>query len=199
MQRKDQQLIADYLNGDDGAIAVLIDRHLKTVFSFTYRLVRNKENAEDIAQDTFLKMWRNLKKYRPGENFKTWLFTIARNAAIDFLRKKKSLAFSDFEDDDGENAFIETLTDPEPLPDEIFAKAEEENVLDEALNKLSLPHRETLLLRYSERLTFDEIGKILGQSINTVKSRHRRAVENLRRILYDSKLQNARELRNGKI
>ena len=183
MQRNDQQLIADYLNGDDGAITILIDRHLKTVFNFTYRLIGKQEEAENIAQETFLKMWRNLKKYRQGENFKTWLFTIARNTAIDWLRKKKSIAFSNFENEKDENAFAESLTDPEPLPDEIFARAEEKTLLDNALKKLSISEREVLLLHYSEHLTFDEIGKILEKSLNTVKSRHRRALIELRQHL----------------
>jgi len=128
-------------------------------------------------------MWRNLKKYRLGENFKTWLFTIARNTAIDYMRKKRNFAFSDFENDEGENALTESLTDLEPLPDEIFAKAEEKKLLEYALDKLSLPHRETILLYYNEHLTFDEIGEILDQSINTVKSRHRRALLKLRGLL----------------
>ena len=183
MQRNNQQIIADYLNGDDNAITILIDRHIKAVLNFANRLAGNRQDAEDITQNTFLKMWRNLKKYRQGENFKTWLFTIARNTAIDLLRKKKSLAFSAFENDEGENAFAESLADSDPLPDEIFAKAEEKGMLENALNKLSFVHRETLLLRYNEHLTFDEIGKILGKSLNTVKSRNRRAVIELRKLL----------------
>lgn len=183
MQRNDQQLIADYLNGDEVAIAILIDRHLKSVFNFAYRLVGKSEDAEDIAQETFLKMWRNLKKYRQGENFKTWLFTIARNAAIDSLRKKRNFVFSDFEGEGGENLFVESLTDPEPLPDEIFAKAEEKRLLEETLAKLTPAHREVLLLHYIECFTFDEIGKILGASINTSKSRHRRALAELTKLL----------------
>src|SRR3989344_9125014 len=151
MERNDQKLIVDYLNGDDGAIAFLIDRHLKGVFNFIRRLAGNREEAEDITQETFLKMWRNLKKYRLGDNFKTWLFTIARNTAIDYMRKKRNFAFSDFENDEGENALTESLTDLEPLPDEIFARAEEKNSLKNALNKLSPPHRETLLLHYNEQ------------------------------------------------
>ncbi|MBM2817719.1 MAG: polymerase, sigma-24 subunit, subfamily [Parcubacteria group bacterium] len=183
MKRSDQQLIIDCLNGDDAAIAILIDRHIKPVFNFAKRLVGKSEDAEDIAQETFIKMWRNLKKYRQGENFKTWLFTIARNTAIDLLRKKRNFAFSDFEDDKGENALTESLTDTEPLPDEIFAKAEEKKLLEYALDKLSLPHRETILLYYTEHLTFNEIGKILGEPLNTVKSRHRRALIELRKLL----------------
>lgn len=110
MERNDQQIIVDCLNGDEEAIALLVNRHLKAVFNFTYRLIGKPEDAEDIAQDTFLKMWRNLKKYRHSENFKTWLFTIARNTAIDWLRKKKSIVFSDFNDDDEENIFTESFS-----------------------------------------------------------------------------------------
>jgi len=183
MKRSDQQLIVDCLNGDNAAIAILIDRHIKAVFNFAKRLVGKSEDAEDIAQETFIKMWRNLKKYRQGENFKTWLFTIAQNTTIDLLRKRKNFSFSDFERDGEKNSFVETLTDPEPLPDEIFAKAEEKTFLDDVLKKLSLPQREVLLLHYGEHLTFDEIGKILGEPLNTVKSRHRRALIELRKLL----------------
>ncbi|KKR44857.1 MAG: RNA polymerase, sigma-24 subunit, ECF subfamily [Parcubacteria group bacterium GW2011_GWA1_40_21] len=182
MERNDQELIINCLNGDDATIAILIDRHIKPVFNFAKRLVGKSEDAEDIAQETFIKMWRNLKKYRGGENFKTWLFTITRNTAIDLLRKRKNFAFSDFERDGEKNPFVETLTDPEPLPDEIFAKAEEKTFLDGVLKKLSLPQREILLLHYGEHLTFDEIGKILGEPLNTVKSRHRRALLELRKF-----------------
>lgn len=183
MEKNDQQIIADYINGNEDAIAILIDRHLKAVFNFSYRLVGKSEDAEDIAQETFLKMWRNIKKYRPEENFKTWLFTIARNTAIDLMRKRKNLTFSDFENDDEENAFVESLADPEPLADEIFSKNEEKSLLDNVLKNLSLPHREILLLHYNECLTFDEIGKILVKSLNTVKSRHRRAITELKKLL----------------
>lgn len=190
MEKNNQQIIVDCLNGDEEAIGLLIDRHLKAVFNFTFRFVGKLEDAEDITQETFFKMWRNLKKYRQGENFKTWLFTIARNTAIDWLRKKKSVAFSDFSAHDGENdedynSFAESLIDPEPLPDEIFAKAEEKAFLENGLNKLSLINKETLLLYYNEHFTFDETGKILGKSLNTVKSRHRRAIMELRKILKD--------------
>lgn len=184
MKKNDGQLITDYLSGDDNAITVLIDRHLKAVFNFTYRLVRKQEDADDITQETFLKMWRSLKKYRQGEHFKAWLFTIARNTAIDLMRKRKSLAFSVFENDEGENALTESLTDTEPISDEIFAKAEEKERLENALTKLSPVYRETLLLYYGKNFTFDQIGKILSKSLNTIKSRHRRAVMELRKYKF---------------
>jgi RNA polymerase sigma-70 factor (ECF subfamily) len=185
MDKDDQTLITDYLEGNDEALAGLISRYLKPVYNFAYRLAgNNKEEAEDITQETFFKMWRNLKKYRPSENFKTWLFTIARNTAYDRLRKKKSkssfVVFSDF---DTEGAFFEeSLADTEPIADEIFILAETRELLMQAISELSPQFREVLILHYDHELTFDEIGKILHEPPNTVKSRHRRAIEALRSI-----------------
>jgi RNA polymerase sigma-70 factor (ECF subfamily) len=183
MEKDEQTLIAEYLEGkSDEALAELIRRYIKPVYNFVYRFTgNNKEEAEDIAQETFFKMWRNLKKYRAGENFKTWLFTIARNTAYDHLRKKKNFVFSDFNTEDA--LFEDTLADTEPLADEIFTLTESKELLAQGMSELSPQFREVLILHYDHELTFDEIGKVLGEPLNTVKSRHRRAVEALRKIL----------------
>lgn len=182
MQKEDQKLITDYLEGIDESLAELVRRYIKPVYNFVYRFSgNNKEEAEDITQETFFKMWRNLKKYRSGENFKTWLFTIARNTAYDHLRKKKHFVFSDFDKEDA--SFEDTLSDAEPLADEIFAIAESKELLAQAMSELSPPFREVLILHYDHELTFDEIEKILNEPLNTVKSRHRRAIGALRKIL----------------
>ena len=95
---------APILTGDESAFAELTKRHLSGVYSFVVRYVGNAEEAEDITQDTFLKAWKSLKKYDPSSSkFKTWLFRIARNTSIDFLRKKKHVPFSQFETEGGVN------------------------------------------------------------------------------------------------
>ena len=130
----------------------------------------------------FLRIWKNLKKYRKEENFRTWIFSIARNAAIDFLRKKKSIIFSDLENESGIPA-EEIFENSEPLPDEIISRAENKKILDKLMNKLSLFYREVLFLYYNNNFTFDEIGKIMNKPLNTVKSQHRRALIELKRLL----------------
>jgi RNA polymerase sigma-70 factor (ECF subfamily) len=135
------------------------------------------------VQETFFKVWKNLKKFRQGENFKTWIFTIARNTAIDFLRKRKEYVFSDFENAEGGNYVADTLTDPEPLPDALVETLEREKLLEELLSKISPQYREVLMLRYHEDLTFEEIGKVLDKPLDTVKSQHRRALIELRKII----------------
>jgi len=92
IETNDSQLVQKYLSGDEESLKLLIRNYLKPVFSFVYHFVNNPAEAEDIAQDVFVKMWKNLKKFDQQKKFKTWLFAIAKNTALDYLKKKKFLA-----------------------------------------------------------------------------------------------------------
>ena len=164
------------------------------IYCFIYRYVGDQEAAEDVAQEVFVKVWKNLKKFNPRKNrfanfklrrqknFKTWLFKIAKNASIDFLRKKKIIPFSSFDNEDG-NALTDTLADPAPLPDALLERQDLANLLTRALAKISFKYRAVLLLRYNNHFTFREIAESLGEPLNTIKSRHRRALIILKKIL----------------
>src|SRR3989344_5288766 len=115
MEKVDRELIADYFEGDEKALEELFGRYFRQIYAFLYRYAGNAQDAEDIAQETFLKAWRNLKKFDVNKSFKTWLFAIGKNTAIDFLKKKRALVFSDFENA-GENALVKILRDPAPTP-----------------------------------------------------------------------------------
>lgn len=183
MKQSDQELIADYLEGNDRALLILVERYLKPVYRFVFYLTGSAQDAEDITQDAFIKTWSNLSKFRTTESFKTWLFAIARNCAIDWMRKKKTFVFSDFERAEGDNPLIENLADPKPLPEEMITHRETKEMLERILDTLPLFYREVLLLRYIEHLSFDEIGKVLKKPLDTVKSQHRRALIMLRQRL----------------
>lgn len=183
MEIENKKLVADFLAGDNKAFSQLLDHNLKLVYRFAYRLARNEADAEDIAQETFVKLWKNLAKFDQEMNFRTWLLHIAHNTAIDHLRKKRNFVFSDFDTPTGENSITDTLADPAPLPHELFVRAEEKKMLDDLLGKLTPVAREILTLHHEDGLTFNEISIIVGKSLNTVKSQYRRALLALRKLL----------------
>jgi RNA polymerase sigma-70 factor (ECF subfamily) len=183
METEDKKLIEEYLNGDNGALASLVERNLKLVYRFAFRLARDAHDAEDITQETFVKLWKSLQKFDSDKNFKTWLLSIAHNTAVDVLRKRRGFVFSDFDLPDGGNSIVDTLVDTAPLPPEIFIRAEDKKVLDSALGGLAPQYREVLNLHHEEELTFNEIGIILNKPLNTVKSQYRRAILALQEVL----------------
>lgn len=171
----DRKLIESYLKGDEKSLETLIRFYLKPVYGFVLNFVNNPRDAEDIVQETFMRMWRNFKKFdfKKG-NFKTWLFAIAKNAAIDFLRKKKSLPLSEV---------AETFVDPTPLPWELAEQRGLAQTAKTAMVNLSDRYRRVLSLRYEQVFTFQQIAKSLKESLNTVKSRHRQALIILKKLL----------------
>lgn len=183
MKKTDGQLISDYLDGNERAISVLVERYLTDTYNFAFKLVNDKQAAEDITQESFIKAWKNIRGFKQKSSFKTWLFTIARNSAIDWLRKKRDLLVSEFETKEKENILVNSVADQSPLPDELLAKAENAQFVQALLSELNPVYRDVLTLRYSSNLTFEKIGKILKKPIHTVKSQHRRAIIALRRSL----------------
>ena len=184
MESTDSQLIADALRGNDTAFATLLNRHLSGVYKFAYRYVRNADDAEDIAQEAFVRVWKNLKKFDQAKNFKTWLFTIAKNAALDIIKKKRPLLFSQLEREEEslDMVLAPYLAGPE-LPDVIFERALLKAELAEALNALPAGYRTVLAMRYHDHLKFREIAESLNEPIDTVKSKHRRGLILLKKVV----------------
>lgn len=183
MEISDNQLIAEALEGNNASFAEIINRHMSGLYKFSYSYVRNGADAEDITQETFVRAWKNLKKFDTSKNLKTWLFTIAKNASLDLLKKKKPLAFSNITEVETElesflAPYIATGELPDVSVDQKFLKAD----LDGALKKLPPAYRAVLALRYNEHLKFREIAETLGEPIDTVKSKHRRGLMLLRDI-----------------
>ena len=173
----DEELVFHYIENDDqSAFTELVNRYLKPIYNFSLRLCGNPKDAEEITQESFVKLWKNIGKFRQGEKFKTWFYTIARNTTIDWMRKKKSIVFSEFENEDGNNYIEDTLIDTEKTTHELFELSEHKVTVERLLGELTVQYREVLLLRYHEGLDFEEIGKTLKKSVNTVKSQHRRAL-----------------------
>jgi RNA polymerase sigma-70 factor (ECF subfamily) len=181
----DEKLVQYFLDGEKKALEVLVFRYFKVIYNFCYRYVGDVNAAEDITQETFVKTWKNLKKFDKNKKFKTWLFQIAKNSCIDYLRKRKTIPFSRFENDDGDNTFIDNFVDSSPLPDEVFKRKDLSSFLEGAINKLPVNHKMVMFLYYKNEFNFREIAEILNEPIDTIKSRYRRGLISLRKEIGD--------------
>ena len=181
----DNDLITQYLAGDEKALELLVQRYFKQVFFFAKTYVKNDAEAEDAAQEVFVKAWKNLKKFEPDKKFKTWLFQITKNTCIDFLRKYKNFVAPESLNEEQMAENMERITDKDPLPEELFRAAEFSQKLENVLAKLPDIYRNVIVLHLQQDLTFQEISEILNESINTIKSRYRRALLMIREDFKD--------------
>lgn len=174
----DLQLVENYLAGDEEFLKLLIERYTNSIFAFVCRYVKDEDIAEDVVQDVFIKMWKHLDSFDRTKNFKVWLYSIAKNTALDFLKKRRLLSFSAISEDE-----VFDVKDLSPLPNEILRKADEGKILKAALEKLPSLYREILLLYYKDDFNFREIAEVTRKPINTVKSIHFRAMKMLKKLL----------------
>ncbi len=185
----DEQLVSLYLGGDEVSLQSLVRRHTTGVYNFVSQLVGYGQNAEDVVQEAFIKAWKNLKKFNLDKKFKPWLYRIARNSAIDFLRQQKSTIPLVNAYDDEEKDGADYLVDPAPLPLEQAISSETKEIIQKLIHSLPQIYSLVLKLYYLEEFSLPEIAEILDESIDTVKSKHRRALIKLRKLISeDSKL-----------
>lgn len=182
---EDAELVAAAKDGDEAAIESLVKKYLPQVLRLAARLAGQTDLAEDIAQEAFVKAWRNLNTYDAAKPFAPWMLAITRNAALDLLRKRRAVPFSALSPANGEDGmdFADTLASEEPLPEEVLARAESDQTVAAALLRLPERDRTVLTLRYEDALSFEDIGAVMKAPMNTVKSWHRRAQARLRALL----------------
>jgi len=183
MHKTDEQLVGDYLTGEKEVFNKIVNRYLKLIYNFVYRLIGNEKNAEDVTQEIFLKVWKNIKEFDLKKSFKTWIFTIAKNTCIDYLRKRKDIPMSAFDNDDGGNVIEDNLTDNEPKADEIFEVAQNKKNIENIINKLTIVQKEVIILKYINGMSLSETAEIMDIPINTAKSHHRRALSRMKDLL----------------
>jgi len=168
MTAEDSLLAQRARDGDQRAFAELVRRHQDRVFRFVLRMTGSRDESMDLTQDTFMKAWQALPRWEPQAQFGTWLFQIARNGALDLLRRRRTLEFVPIEED-------EDFVAQQLAPDEQVDLRQRYGLLDAVLRELPLEHREILLLREVEQLSYTEIAATLGIQEGTVKSRIARA------------------------
>ena len=155
--------------GDRVAFSELVRRYQDRIYRFVMRMVRSREDALDLTQETFVRAWQALPQWRPEAAINTWLFQIARNLAIDHLRRRKSVHFV------SDDAAGIDLPQERPGPEAQAQTAQQYRLLEAALQQIAPEHREIMLLREVEGLSYDEIAQVLAINPGTVKSRIARA------------------------
>ncbi|MCX6723990.1 MAG: RNA polymerase sigma factor [Candidatus Staskawiczbacteria bacterium] len=176
----DENLIKQYLKGDEKSLEFLIARYLKQIYNFVYKNVGDQAEAEDITQEVFVKVWRNIKKFDQNKNFKPWIFQIAKNTSIDSLRKKKTTPFSRFENEKGQNLLVENIVS---APMNLIEKISDKKFLATVMQNLTGEEQKIMNMRHIDGLSFKEIADIFKEPINTVKSRHRRILLKLKKSI----------------
>lgn len=186
-QMSDEELIETFNQGRADAFAHIMNRFERPLFFYILRRVQQEEVARDLLQDTFMKLTQHAHRYEPGSPLSAWLYTIARNTSIDYLRKRRHREVSldapigsteDF-------SFHQVLSDEGPTAPQIVEGVEFARRLDEALKEINPDQRDIFILREVHGLKFVEIAETLEISENTVKSRMRYALESLRKQLSD--------------
>ncbi len=181
----DEELVELTKGGDDDAFTILVNRHVDHIYNFVRQYAKEKEDADDITQETFLKAWKHIKSFKKDKKFTTWLFTIARNSALDNIKKRRAFSFSvmDSHNSEDDAGFADTLKDQEPLAPEIFEDKETAAELTKAMDTLPPDWKAVLVMHYTDDMTFEEIAVVLSKPMNTVKSWHHRAIIKIREIL----------------
>ena len=175
--------------GDQQAFAELMQRYKRPVYHMILKMIRNTDDAEDLTIEAFAKAFKNLHKFKKDYTFSTWLFRIATNNAIDFIRKKKLKTFSlntSFTDDGGDAVNID-VEDNNLNPQEEAIKSQKIELVQMFVTKLPPKYQRLVKLRYFDELSYEEIAQTLDAPLGTVKAQLHRARELMYDLVKDNK------------
>ncbi|GGI57405.1 RNA polymerase sigma factor [Winogradskyella haliclonae] len=185
MKRKlieDAVLVKNYINGDESALSVLINRHKQKIYSFIYSKVFDRDITEDVFQDTFIKVIRTLKrgKYNEEGKFLPWVMRIAHNLVIDHFRRNSRMPKFD---NAGEFSIFSVLSDSTLNAEKMIIKDQVESDVRRIIEELPEDQKQVLVMRMYQDMSFKEISERTGVSINTALGRMRYALINLRKVI----------------
>jgi len=182
----DQELMSAFQGGDNKAFEILVKRYQDPIVNYAFRFLGNYEDATDIAQETFMRLYKNRMMYEPIAKFSTWLYTIAGNVAKSELRRRKTSRIVPLNqiDEDGEEQTWD-VPDTEYTPDKTVDVTLIEQYLQEALMKIPASYRDVIIMRDIQDMEYEDIAKITGLPLGTVKSRINRGRLQLQKLLKD--------------
>ena len=176
------------LAGERDAYRVLVERHSRNVYQLAYRMMGNRQDAEEVVQEAFLRGYQKLKQFAGNANFGTWVYRIAANHAIDLLRQRKAddsrrQVPGRISEDGDEVDVLGRVTDPGPSPERLAGSTELATRMTEALGTLTPAERTAIVMRHWDGCAIEEIAAVLKSNANATKNTVFRAVAKLRRAL----------------
>jgi len=186
----DIEIISRVLKGEQNAYAELVNRYQSYVFTLTMRFTKNREDAEELSQDIFVKAYRSLADFRGASKFSTWLYTIVNTTCITFLRKKRLQVQSL----DNEKVFESVENHDSGFNANQVEQKSKANMVNQAIGMLSTDDSEILTLFYKAEQSLDEIAQVLGLETNTVKVRLHRARQRLKDRMESSFSEDVKDL-----
>jgi RNA polymerase sigma factor (sigma-70 family) len=185
-RKEDSRLIREALAGNQHAFKQLLQKYHDSIFNLTYRIIHEKAQVEDLTQETFVKAFASLRNFNDEYAFSTWLYKIATNNTIDYIRKRKLETFSiDKPIGMEESDYHYELPDTTYEPDKTIIQRQRARLIEEAINSLPEKYRRVIILRHTEEREYAEIARILRLPIGTVKAHIFRARELLNKYLRD--------------
>jgi len=184
----DYRLVLSALNGSQKAYEELFKRYKDAIFFMLLKMVNNRNDAEDLTFEAFGKAFRNIKQYSPKFAFSTWLFKIASNNCIDFMRKKKANVISIDSREESETERSITLEAHGPNPEQDYIQKQKANIMRTEVSRMKERYRRLIELRYFDEFSYEEIAKELNLPIGTVKAQLFRARELLFNTLKNSEV-----------
>ena len=181
----DEALVRSILSGDRERFELLVERYQTRLVNYLYRMVRNLEEAHDLTQEVFIRVYQALDRYDSQYRFSTWLFRVAQNAAIDVIRKRRiQLVPLTRRTDDGSDATVDLeLPDGQPSALDALQGRELEGSIRSAIDALPWEYRELILLRHYGELAYEEIAEVKAMPLGTVKNKLFRARQLLKQVL----------------
>jgi len=186
--RQDYELVKIALGGDEKAFARLLVRYKDAIYFMLLKMVNNRSDAEDLTLEAFGKAFKNLHQYSPTFAFSTWLFKIASNNCIDFLRKKKGVHVSIENNDQNENGEQVRLKSKELNPEEKLIRMQKAILLRKVVRRLKPRYQTLVELRYFREFSYEEIAKELNLPLGTVKAQLFRAREMLVKLIESTEM-----------
>jgi RNA polymerase sigma-70 factor (ECF subfamily) len=183
MELSDRALVTQARSGDPDAYGVLVERHSRIVFRLAFRMTGNREDAEDVVQDAFLRAYRQLGRFDQRAEFGTWLYRIATNRALDMIRVRRRQSSNAAPAGPDESDPLEQLPGGNPSPERSAWSAELRGAVEDAMNQLSPTERAAFVLRHFEGMRIEEVGRALECRPGAAKHSVFRAVQKLRRAL----------------